>query len=259
MRPRPTSQAGFTLVEVLIAVAIMAALTSLMWVSISNMFATRDVIEQRSERYHLVRVTMNRITKEVAAAYVAGPEFGAEELPGEDSFAMMSEEERAGELMQGTTDPVQLGMIGKSDSLHFTTLAHVRTMERERASDHAEIGYFLRSERGDDGRLVKKLMRREDVTADDNLERGGVIYTMLPEVESIKFEYWDAGAVKIGTFEEIAEGRWVNEWNTTRREHAGRLPTRVRVTIELPPVNSWSQPEKFTVQSEVMVTEVLEF
>lgn len=259
---RPRTSAGFTLVEVMIAVAILAGLTALMWASIANMFATRDVVEQRTERFHQVRVTMNRMAKEIAAAYVAGPEFGAEELPGEDFMEGLSTEEQVDEaaFAQSGQERFQLGMIGRDDELHFTSMAHVRTMARERASDHAEIAYFLRTERDDDeGRMVTMLMRREDISADGDLERGGVVYKMLPEVESILFEYWDAGEVELGTFEEVAQGRWVKEWNTTRREHAGRLPTRVRITLTLPPPNERSEPETFVTQAEIPVTEVLEF
>lgn len=256
---RASHNAGFTLVEVMLAVAILASLTALMWVSIANMFQSRDMIEERSARFQQIRVTMNRMVKEIASSYMGGPEFGAEELPGESEFAEEGDSEEAAMMAMLADEPIQLGMIGRDDELHFTTMAHVRTQEGERASDHAEIGYFIRSERNEEGRMVKKLMRREDVSTDDDITRGGVIYTMLSEVDEIEFEYWDAGRVELGTFEEIAEGRWVREWNTTRRDHAGRLPTRIRIRLTLPPQNNWSEPEVFVTQAMVNTTEVLEF
>ena len=260
MNRRPHNM-GFTLVEVMIAVAILAGLTALMWASIANMYSTRDVIERRSERYQQIRITMNRMAREVAASYIAGPEFGAEELPGEDVTAGMSEEEQADEAAFAASGQqrTQHGMIGRDDELHFTSMAHVRTMARERSSDHAEIGYFIRTERNDDGEMVKMLMRREDISADDDLSKGGFVYKMLPEIEDIRFEYWDPGQADLGTFEEIAQGRWVSEWDTTRRDFAGRLPTRVRISLKLPPPNAWSEPEVFVIQAEIVVTEVLEY
>lgn len=258
---RAPHNAGFTLVEVMLAVAILASLTALMWASIANMFATRDVIEARTERYHQVRVTMNRMAKEIAAAYIAGPEFGAELLPGEESMATMTVDEQMDEakFQASGAQRFQFGMIGRDGKLNFTTMAHVRTMDRERASDHAEIGYFTRTDRNEEGRMVKMLMRREDVSADDDLEKGGVVYKMLPELDKIEFEYWDPGPVKLGTFEELAQGRWVKDWDTTRRDQAGRLPTRVRIRLVLPPPNERSEPEVFVTQAEIATTEVLEF
>lgn len=258
---RTSHNAGFTLVEVMLAVAILAALTALMWASIANMFTTRDIVEERAERYHQVRVTMNRMVKEIASAYMAGPEFGAEELPGEDLFAGLSDEELADEqAFESSGNPrIQLGMIGRDDELHFTSFAHVRTMDRERSSDHAEIAYFVRRGKNEEGDSVKMLMRREDTTADDRLDKGGIVYKMLPDIEEIEFEYWDPGSVELGTFEEIAQGRWVKDWDTTRREQAGRLPTRVRIRLTLPAPNERSQPEVFVSQAEILTTEVLEF
>jgi prepilin-type N-terminal cleavage/methylation domain-containing protein len=261
MRVR-SNNAGFTLVEVLIAVAILASLTALMWASIANMFSTRDAIEKRTDRYHQVRVTMNRMAKEIASAYVAGPEFGGEEIPGEETFGVGADgeqsEEEAMMAAQGQ-EPSQFGMIGRDDELHFTGFSHVRTMPREKASQHAEIGYFIRSERNEEGDLVDMLMRREDVSADDDLTKGGVIYKMLPEVESIEFEFWDPGKVELGTFEEIAQGRWVKEWDTTRREYGGRLPTRVKIRLTLPAQGPNSEPEVFVTQTLIHTTEVLEY
>lgn len=261
MRRDLRHDAGFTLIEVMIAVGILAGLTGLMWMSIASMFRTRDAVEERTERYQLVRITMNRMATEIGSAYIAGPEFGAEELPGEETFGLEQDEDDAeSALLTASQEKIQLGFIGRDDELSFTNFAHVRTNPRERSSHHAEIGYFIRSDRDEvSGRLVKKLMRREDVTADDDLTKGGIIYTMLPEIEDIKFEYWDAGQVELGTFEEVAQGRWVDEWDTTRREFAGRLPTRVRITLELPPSTRASENEKFVTQTQIYVTEVLEF
>lgn len=261
MKPTPRN-AGFTIIEVMLAVAILVTLTALMWFSISSMFASRDAIQARSERFQQVRVTMNRMAEELAAGYMGGPQFGAEELPGEETFGAEEQEgeEDAAALAASAQEEIQLGFIGRDDEVSFTTFAHVRTGVRERASDHAEIGYFIRTDRDEEGEMVKMLMRREDVSTDDDLTSGGVIYKMVPEVESVLFEYWDPGTVELGTFEEIAaQGRWVKEWNTTRREFAGRLPTRVRITLTLPPQGNNEAPETFVTQTELHVTEVLEF
>ncbi len=254
--PRRAS-AGFTLVEVLLAVAIMASISAVAWVSISNMFETRDFLEERYERFQIVRLSMNRMATEIGGAYLAGPDHGGEPLPGEEDANRLMEEDERG-ARRDMREPVQFGMIGRSDRLNFTSLAHVRTLDGERASHHAEIGYFVRRGYTDDGRAVQQLMRRHDTTLDDNIERGGSVYLMVPEIESIKFEYWDAGDVQLGTMREVAQGRWVNEWDTTRREFAGRLPSRVRITLTLPAQGPRGRAEVFTTQARIEMTEVLE-
>lgn len=255
-RPR-----GFTLVEVLIAISILVTLTAIVWASVMNIFETRDFIEERSERFQIVRLAMNRMATELSGAYIAGPEHGGEPIPGEEEQPdpSVSEGEERPRLRAGFRDPVQFGMVGRQNYVHFTSFSHVRTMEGEKASHHAQIGYFTRRRTTQDGRSVLSLMRRESVNFDDDITRGGVVYLMVPEIESIRFEYWDPGTVELGTLREMAQGRWVSDWDTTRRDHAGRLPLRVRITMVLPAQGPRGRAETFTTQTTLHVTELLEF
>ncbi|MFU8804935.1 MAG: type II secretion system protein J [Bradymonadaceae bacterium] len=255
-------QRGFTLIEVLLAISILATLTIIVWAAVVNIFDTRDFMGERHERFQIVRLSMNRMATEISGAYLAGPDHGGEPIPGEEETPAMGASEDGEEeprQRMGFREPVQFGLIGRSDRVHFTSFSHVRTIEGQKTSHHAQIGYFLRRGQDDDGRSITSLMRRENTHFDDDLTRGGIVYTMVPEVESIKFEYWDPGEVQVGTMREIAQGRWVSDWDTTRREQAGRLPPRIRITMVLPPQGPRGRSETFTTQATVHVTEVLEF
>jgi|GEM_PF-1856313 len=252
------ARAGFTLIEVLLAMAIMAAITGVMWVSIGAMFETRDYMDERFERYQIMRVAMNRIAREIATAYIAGPANGGEPLPGKEGEALREQIE-SGQMRQ-LSEPVQFAMIGREDSLNFTSLGHIRTLAGEPTSEHAEIGYYIQRRRDDQGDWHDALMRREDTTLDDDITKGGQIYMMIPNIKKIEFEYWDTGPVKVGTMEEmVKEGRWIRTWDTTREEFSGRLPPRVRVQITLPSSDPRGRDEVFTMQTEIGITEVLEF
>ncbi|MFP4599042.1 MAG: prepilin-type N-terminal cleavage/methylation domain-containing protein [Persicimonas sp.] len=257
-RPFPTGRApgGFTLIEVLLAVMLLSMLTAISWVGVANMFDTRDWMTDRFERFQIMRVAMDRMAREVSSAYVAGPSHGGEELPGEEAENEGDEDTMARML----TEPVQFGMIGRDDELHFTNFAHVRSLAGEKASHHAEIGYFTQRDRDPDtGEMVLNLMRREDTSLDDDITDGGTIYLLVPDIEGVEFEYWDPGPVEMGTMEEMAEGRWQDSWDTTRREHAGRLPTRVRMTVTLTPQDPRGNEEVFTIQTQIETSEVMEF
>ncbi len=250
--------AGFTLVEVLIAVGILVSLSALVFVSISQVFNAREYFETRAERFQVARNAISRMTSEISSAYMAGPDHGGFEIPGQElNQEQMSEEQVAAMYNR---EPIQFGFIGKDDEMHFSSFAHRRTQFEEVSSHHAEISYFVRSDRDPvTDEIVDQLVRREDVSPDDRLQRGGTIYVMVPEVEEVEFEYWDPGEVSIGTMEEMAEGRWVSDWDTTRREYAGRLPTRVRITVVLPPQRDGDEPEPFVTQVEIGAHEYLEF
>ena len=254
---RRGGQRGFTLVEVLLAVTILATLSVLTWTSISQMFKTEEIVMERQERYRMVRLAMTRMADEISMAYLAGPDHGGEIIRGEE---MLYETDAR---FQGPSaryfEPVQFGMIGRGEHLHFTSFGHVRTVEGERASHHAQIGYFLDTHTNERGDVVTRLRRRASSDFDDDLTRGGTVHTMIPEVEHIRFEYWDAGEPELGTAREIALGRWVSEWDTTSRQFAGRLPPRIRITLTMPPAGPRGETETFVTQTTLGMPEVLEY
>lgn len=252
------SRAGFTLIEVMVAISILVSITALIWVTMSSMFSAREYFQTRYERFQIVRNAMSRMSTELAAAFMAGPQHGGMELPGQERDP--TELEQADALRSIGQQPIQFGFMGTDERVDFTAFAHARTQPYERSSEYAEISYYTRRERDElTGDAVRQLVRREDTTPDDRLDRGGTIYVMVPDVDEVEFEYWDPGQVQVGTLEEVAEGRWVTDWDTARREYSGRLPTRVRVTVTLPPQRDGDEPETFVTQTEIGASEVLEF
>ena len=249
---------GFTLVEVLLAITILATLTVITWTSINQMFKTEEVVSERHDRYRMVRLSMNRMANEISMTYLAGPDHGGEVIRGEEVLYDDTDDE-LDQTGPGFDEPVQFGMIGRGEHLDFTAFGHVRTLEGEKASHHAQIGYFLDTHTNELGEVVTRLRRRMNTNFDDDLTRGGSVHTMIPEVENLNFEYWDAGEPELGTEREIAQGRWVSEWDTTSRQFAGRLPTRVRITLTLPPHGPRGQTETFVTQTTLGMPELLEY
>lgn len=244
------------MIEVMISLGILATLSVMTWSAISSMFNAKDLMTMRAERFQEIRVTMDRIGEDLAAAYLAGPDFGGDEIPGEP--IEVKADSKLGEGL--LEDPIEYAFVARNNEINFTTFSHIRTQQNEKASRHAEIGYFLRDVRDEEsGDLIKKLMRREDTSPDGRVDRGGSIFTLLENIEKFELKYWDAGPTKLGTLEEIAEGRWVDNWDTTRRETAARLPTRVKIRLELPPQPPNTQNEIFVTQVQLATTEILEF
>lgn len=252
------SRRGFTMIEVLVAIALLAGITTIVWASINNMFKTREFVTEQYERYQVVRVSLDRMTTELASAYDASPAHGAEEEYAQEGAAPESQEEAERETATMDREPVEFGMIGDEDELNFTTFAHTRTTEGERASYHAEIGYETMRTRNDEGDLVKSLVRREDTTIDDDITKGGKVYTLIPQIEDVEFEYWDPGEVEIGSEEEMGRGRWVDSWDTGDRQYHDRLPFRVRVTVTLPPLGPRGEEQTFSTEAQIMVHQELD-
>lgn len=265
-----THPRGFTMLEVMISLSILASLTAIVWVSVNNMFRARDFMTERYQRFQVIRVALDRMNSELSSAYIAGPSFGAEER-GEEAASddapedgsnesVRQQRENAEAELRARREPVQFGMVGRDDEVNFTSFAHMRMFRDEPTSYHAEIGYFVERRRTEDGDFAKSLMRREDTTLDDDITEGGKVYVLIPEIEEVEFEYWDPGETELGqSQEDRARGDWVDDWDTRNDEYRDRLPTRIRITVTLPAQNQAREPETFSTQTKVMVNQLMEY
>src|ERR1044071_3894155 len=79
MRRNP--QAGLTLIEVMIASAIMVTMMALTWRTISNTADSRRTFEQFEERNHELRMALDRIVTDFEAAYLSKNEDASATYP----------------------------------------------------------------------------------------------------------------------------------------------------------------------------------
>ena len=62
--------AGFTLVEVMVALALLATVTTAMWSTMATSFETKDRVLEINERYHEGRQMMTRMSRELRMAFL---------------------------------------------------------------------------------------------------------------------------------------------------------------------------------------------
>lgn len=226
---RPRREGGFTLIEVMLALAILATIVALTWGTVSSSFKFRTATLDKFDRYRTVQQAMDRMTREISMAFVT-------------NIGQVATNDR-GEITY------QTAFVGKDDELSFTSLAHVRTRVGEAASEQCEITYRIESQRGDDGDLHDNLVRREDAPIDDEPEEGGTLYALLRDVEKIRFEYWDPTR-------EIAGEAWVRQWDAIN-DHDGQLPSRVRITLEVQHPLLPRETLEFSTQTEIFLQDPL--
>jgi prepilin-type N-terminal cleavage/methylation domain-containing protein len=226
---------GFTLVEVLISLTLLATIMAILWGTFSNAYRMRDLANEKYDRYRGVQAALRRMQREISMAFVT--KIG--EIPTNE----------AGIVTYQTA--YQTAFIGSEDRIDFTNFAHVRTRMGQAASEQAEISYFLRSVRADDGRLRHDLTRREQAPIDGDPEEGGTLLTLLEDVESIEFEYWRPDR-------EIAGDAWERDWDTRETGVTG-LPPRVRVTVEVRDPLRPREELTFSVQAEIPLRDPIGF
>ena len=216
---------GFTLIEVMLALAILGFVTALMWGSFSQTARNKKAIESAQERTHTVRVAMSRMAREIEMAYLSASENTA--LSNRRTF-----------------------MVGSShngvDELQFSSFAHQRLRGGVPEGDTSLISYF--GERDPDDRRVLNLMRRETrrLQAENPNDMLGESYILCPDVARVKITYYD---------HKMKE--WVNDWSTLNASGPQYLPGHIRITLTV--IDERGQEVTYTTDARIHVTDHVEY
>ncbi len=212
---------GFTLVEVLVAMAITAIMGAMVAGAINQVGRSADLTRGQDERYAEARRALGRIADELSMAFVSDRYDHARYPNGRPTL-----------------------FKGREDGVLFTTMAHVRVYRGAKESDQSVVEYKL--DRDPENRDAEALYRREKARIDEEPEDGGHDDLVARDVKRLTFSFWDA-----------AKKEWVREWDTTRVERANELPSLVRVELELALPDG--RVERLSTASRVALTRPLPY
>lgn len=192
-------RAGFTLIEVMVALAIMAVIAALTWGALSGSLDTRDYLDEQDEIDRSARVALARLTRELSLAFLT--------------------------TNTEAVNTYRTVFVAKdadgTDQLWFSTLAHRRTIRDSRECDQAEITLWTEDDPdGESGDLV--LLHRESERIDHEPDKGGLILPLATGVARFDLRYLDPQS-----------GEWREEWDSTGAETPNRLPRAVEITLVL--------------------------
>ena len=191
------TEKGFTLLEILIAVAILALISMLIWYTFSQVFKTIDIVRADSDLMRTVRQVTSRVPGEMSSAY----------LPVN---------------LTSPTSTVKYEFVaedrGDLDRVRFQAFAHSKFYEDANESDEAELEYYTESDTKHPG--LYRLMRREDPTLDDRPEEGGATLVVADRLKVFNLEYYDKN-----------RDQWYDSWDTSRTDNANRLPSAMRMKV----------------------------
>ncbi len=213
------SPRGFSLLEVMIAIAITAVIGAMAAGVFQQVDHAATVARQQGERYAGARLALTRLSRELSMAFIS------------------EHYDRARFRDRPTL------FKGEGDQLLFTTMAHVRLVQDAKESDQAVVEYLVERDpvSGEDA-----LFRREKARLDDEPDRGGRKDLVATHVKALSLRYWD-----------LKRKEWVRQWSTRTPEKLDELPTRVRIELEVKLADG--RTEKFTTQARVAITAPLEF
>ncbi len=210
---------GFTLMEVMIAVAITAMIGVLIASSFTSSFRAKELVEGEAGNYRMLRGAANRMCREIGAAFVS------------DRYDV----KRYRDQYDRPTN-----FIGARDRLLFTSLAHERLYTDAKESDQMVVEYSVKSSTDRQAQGRRDLIRRENPIIDEKMDRGGTEDVLFEGIRQLEFAYWDSD-----------KKEWLNEWDTRRTDKKSILPTRVKITIRALDENG--REVRYITQTRVML------
>lgn len=224
------SRTGFTLIEVVIAVTIMAFLSFFTATSINRALKAKDKIQVQVDQSSSVRDVLNFMVRDIELAFnyrdrdielynlaiqqkTAPPKEGDPPPPPPPEGQVTPTPKE---------DKIVTQFIGEEDKLDFSSLSYIRTQANVPLSSQAEVGYYVDScSKGN-----QCLWRRVSPYIDDKITEGGTKTPLLPNVRSLSFRYLGPG------FEEEWSKSWSSDGNGAQ-SMAGNFPYAVEVTLEV--------------------------
>ena len=219
-RCRPAG-AGFTLLEVMLALAILGFITTILLGTFNQTNTIRTRTQAVQERSHAARVALMRLSRELEMAFLSDSENPA---IAERRTMFISEPQR------------------DVDELRFSWFGRQRLRGDVPESDTSVIMYY--AEPDPDDRSVVNLMRRETrrLEAADPRSVPGESYILCPNISRLKFTFYD-----------FKKPEWREDWTTTGTDGFQYLPTHVRIALTI--YDERGREQTFTSSARIMMTE----
>lgn len=190
-------QRGFTLLEIMVSIAVTGMIAIAIWAGTSQTTKARDIVEYSQDKFHQVRVAFDMMNRDLTSSFLS---------------------RHRG--VEATHDTIFVGSDGgKEDSIDFAAFSHNRRYFDVNESDQAEISYFLASDIEDSG--VLNLVRRSSPILDEDPLEGGQSLVLVQNVVEFDVQYYD-----------VVNKEWQDEWDTMQAIGDGNvLPLQVRIKL----------------------------
>jgi len=199
---------GFTLIEILIAVAISALILTIIYGSYAASIRTMNACRESADINQMARLALDRISEDISCALTSSTNENLQ-FVGKDS-----------EGLEGTP----------MDTLDFTSTNCLTLFRGARECGICEIGYCIKQapsealwgqgtstpltgQESDSDRFV--LLRREQSPPDKEIHDGGESLELAEEIKELDFEYYDGK-------------KWLSQWGPNERE---ALPSAVKISL----------------------------
>lgn len=262
MNSTASRRAGFTLIEVLLSVTILATLSMLAARAISQAVRAKIKIQDQIDDVSKMRDALRLIERDVNLAYhhrdfekelqdlskkksqtpgkTQNPERQDQQVPDlpplDNAARQSAEPQREAERKDPSTF-----FMGGEDKMDFATMNNTRMIKNSRQADFIEVGYALKNCTSADGKTTSKcLWRRSSNIVDDDVTLGGNEVALLENVTEFGLKY-------------IGKGKqdWVKDWKSDKSGDAAtkdHFPIAVQISLTVQKEVAGKGKKKYSMQ-----------
>lgn len=179
------NSAGFTLLEILISLAILSVLFTLVYGSFNATYRVSEQLEEQADSYRLARLGFYHLSKDLSMIYQTKPPAGQSGSPPPSGTPVTKSFLFLGEDRTRTVE----GREYPDDSIRFTSVSHGRTLRDAPESDWALISYGL-----EEGLLIHQAaLANERVVRNEIGEKVlGINFRYLSRTDRNWVDRWDS-------------------------------------------------------------------
>ncbi len=194
---------GFTLLEIMVAMVILATILSTIYASFSDTFKNINYAESQADIYQMAQITLERIQEDLECSLVFEEEDTPDNSNGSESEGFFAEDEQLDD--------------NDADSLTFLSTRHLSLDEDDEYSGLTRIAFYVEENDEEEGLVLYRSDTPEFKEAPEPKTDGLILCDSLL---SVNFTYYDADEEEH------------DSWNSSEGEFKGRLPAMVSIQLE---------------------------
>ncbi|MFQ5459120.1 MAG: type II secretion system protein GspJ, partial [Myxococcota bacterium] len=209
MSGRRPGGAGFTLIEVMVALVITSLVLGMVYSSFSAVMETRERVAASAHMNMTARLVLSRMAREIESAFIVQR---AEDAPPESRYT----------IFEGSQEEIN-GLA--ADRISFTSFAHTKRGMNADESDQSVISYACEVFLDDEGKeeqlaLMRREWRRIPPPGETQIQEP-VAIPIAEGIAGFRLRFMPDG------------GEWEEEWNAADVRTIDALPVAVEITLSL--------------------------
>ncbi|MFC1838699.1 prepilin-type N-terminal cleavage/methylation domain-containing protein [Thermodesulfobacteriota bacterium] len=205
---------GFTLLEIVVAIAIFAIIISCIYPAYTSTYNNIEIAENESDIYYMARVAMARIVDDLESAYIP-VKSSKDELTDLNAFI-------------GQNEYID---SARTDKIRFYSKAHINFGDNFESEGDAKIEYYAHRDE-DTGEIT--LYRSDTEARHDWPEEKTEGYILCEGLQSFYLTYTDKSGQEYGT------------WDSSDINFKNILPSLIVITLEFIDDKNPEKPLRFT-------------